>query len=181
MCQLVAIRSSRQGLLSGSNLAIPTGTTRRSAGPTDLMHDTRQQRGSCVLPLAASCSSSSTSARDQLQHVLFKVCVLHTLQARAIGSSKAGHVKACYVMRGALELLDFDDASITDMKRMLLQVQASKYSRTDCYCAERILHWNAAASLLHLGWWDEAVSVRPSLHNPVDINCVARMPLTHTW
>jgi len=31
-------------------------------------------------------------------------------------------VKACHAMRGALELLDFEDASINDMKRMLLQV-----------------------------------------------------------
>lgn len=46
-------------------------------------------------------------------------------QLRAISSGKALHVKACYAMREALELLDFEDASITDMKRMLLQVCAA--------------------------------------------------------
>jgi hypothetical protein len=46
-------------------------------------------------------------------------------QLRAISSSKAAHVKACHAMRGALELLDFEDASINDMKRMLLQVGCS--------------------------------------------------------
>jgi hypothetical protein len=51
--------------------------------------------------------------------------VLLPAQLRAISSSKAAHVKACHAMRGALELLDFEDASINDMKRMLLQVQAA--------------------------------------------------------
>eukprot|EP00878_Enallax_costatus_P040587 GHUV01046903.1.p1 GENE.GHUV01046903.1~~GHUV01046903.1.p1 ORF type:complete len:352 (+),score=121.90 GHUV01046903.1:274-1329(+) len=77
-------------------------------------------------------------SRPDVQDAVAKLCVtwwqyeavdreylvaqaLPYLLARAIGSSKAGHVKACYVMKGALELLDFDDASITDMKRMLLQ------------------------------------------------------------
>jgi hypothetical protein len=44
------------------------------------------------------------------------------LQLRAISTGKASQVKACHAMRGALELLDFEDASINDMKRMLLQV-----------------------------------------------------------
>lgn len=49
------------------------------------------------------------------------VCVCVT-QLRAISTGKASQVKACHAMRGALELLDFEDASINDMKRMLLQV-----------------------------------------------------------
>lgn len=52
-------------------------------------------------------------------------CQLVLMQARAISSGKAGHVKACCIMRGALELLDFEDASIMDMKRMLLQVRVN--------------------------------------------------------
>ncbi|KAF6261308.1 condensin II non structural maintenance of chromosomes subunit-domain-containing protein [Scenedesmus sp. NREL 46B-D3] len=43
------------------------------------------------------------------------------LLLRAISTGKAAHVKACHAMRAALELLDFEDASINDMKRMLLQ------------------------------------------------------------
>ena len=49
------------------------------------------------------------------------------LQLRAISTGKASQVKACHAMRGALELLDFEDASINDMKRMLLQVCVDTY------------------------------------------------------
>lgn len=49
---------------------------------------------------------------------------LFHMQLRAISTGKASQVKACHAMRGALELLDFEDASINDMKRMLLQVRA---------------------------------------------------------
>lgn len=35
-------------------------------------------------------------------------------------------MKALYNMREGLELLDFEDASINDMKRMLLQVGSSR-------------------------------------------------------
>jgi hypothetical protein len=46
-------------------------------------------------------------------------------QLRAISTGKASQVKACHAMRGALELLDFEDVSINDMKRMLLQVRVA--------------------------------------------------------
>lgn len=36
-------------------------------------------------------------------------------------AGKAADVKLCYAMRGALSLLDFDDPSIADMKRLLLR------------------------------------------------------------
>lgn len=42
-------------------------------------------------------------------------------QLRGISGGKPAHIKACHAMRGALELLDFEDASINDMKHMLLQ------------------------------------------------------------
>jgi hypothetical protein len=43
-------------------------------------------------------------------------------QLRALQEQKAGQVKVVYALRGAFELLDYEDASITDLKRMLLQV-----------------------------------------------------------
>ncbi|WIA12344.1 hypothetical protein OEZ85_012395 [Tetradesmus obliquus] len=78
------------------------------------------------------------NARPDVQDAVAKLCctwwqygaenreflvsqTLPFLLLRAISSSKAAHVKACHAMRGALELLDFEDASINDMKRMLLQ------------------------------------------------------------
>lgn len=44
-------------------------------------------------------------------------------QLRALQEQKAGQVKVVYALRGAFELLDYEDASITDLKRMLLQVR----------------------------------------------------------
>ena len=58
------------------------------------------------------CACASVSVRPLPTHT----------QLRAISTGKASQVKACHAMRGALELLDFEDASINDMKRMLLQV-----------------------------------------------------------
>jgi hypothetical protein len=42
------------------------------------------------------------------------------------------HVKLCFIMRGALDLLDFDDESINDMKRMLLQVGTAAEGTASC-------------------------------------------------
>lgn len=42
------------------------------------------------------------------------------MQVRAVASNKAAHVKACDALRGALQLFDFEDQSIADLKRMLL-------------------------------------------------------------
>jgi hypothetical protein len=67
------------------------------------------------------------------------VCALKTLmcshiQVRAISSCKAIHIKTCYVMRDAFELLDYEDSSISDLKRMLLQARtAATVACHDCY------------------------------------------------
>jgi hypothetical protein len=53
-------------------------------------------------------------------------------------------------MRGALELLDFEDASINDMKRMLLQVRAD----------------SQAAAAAAAGWGATSVASRScTIHN----------------
>lgn len=68
--------------------------------------------------------------------LLLCACCLHhcihthtctCLQLRGISTGKPAHIKACFAMRGALELLDFEDASINDMKRMLLQVRHAQH------------------------------------------------------
>ena len=51
------------------------------------------------------------------------------VQVRAISSCKAIHIKTCYLMRDAFELLDYEDASISDLKRMLLQASAGSVRR----------------------------------------------------
>jgi condensin-2 complex subunit G2 len=40
---------------------------------------------------------------------------------RAADSGKAADVKACYLLRGAMPLYDWEDASINDLKGMLLR------------------------------------------------------------
>jgi hypothetical protein len=57
-------------------------------------------------------------------------CILFLAQLRAISTGKASQVKSCHAMRGALELLDFEDVSINDMKRMLLQVRIQLITHT---------------------------------------------------
>eukprot|EP00775_Hariotina_reticulata_P006481 gene6481-6708_t len=64
------------------------------------------------------CSWWQYEARDR-EYLVAQT--LPYLLLRAISTQKPMHVKLCFVMRGALDLLDFDDESINDMKRMLLQ------------------------------------------------------------
>lgn len=53
-------------------------------------------------------------------------CAANALTTLAVcllrcAAGKTSDVKLCYTMRGALQLLDFDDPSIADMKRLLLR------------------------------------------------------------
>lgn len=49
-------------------------------------------------------------------------CSLCLLQMRAVApNAKASDIKACYIMRDALLLLDFEDPSINDLKGLLLR------------------------------------------------------------
>lgn len=68
-------------------------------------------------------SAVFTEQKHQNRHI--KQFIGCLLQVRAVASKKPAHVKACYTMRTALELLDFDDPSIADMKRMLLHAAMS--------------------------------------------------------
>lgn len=47
------------------------------------------------------------------------------LLIRAESSGRVVDVKACYVMREAFSLLDFEDPDICDVKRLLLQATIS--------------------------------------------------------
>jgi hypothetical protein len=107
-------------------------------------------------------------------------------QLRAISSGKAAHVKACHAMRGALELLDFEDASINDMKRMLLQVRCSTAASNSSHSADTSYSCafhkvqqdsaNYACLLVALGVIDTArVSVR--MHYQLQEKCATEVYL----
>jgi hypothetical protein len=44
-----------------------------------------------------------------------------SLQVRAVTTGKAAFVKACFSIRGALQLMDYEDPSIVDVKRLILR------------------------------------------------------------
>jgi hypothetical protein len=104
--------------------------------PADAFVDSFSSCGSSIIPRKSRKHTPDVRLTPLPQmHIL-----LRSEQLRAISGGKAAHVKACHAMRGALELLDFEDASINDMKRMLLQVgcgtaeQQQSQQRHMCLC-----------------------------------------------